>query len=77
MRRGGYDKEAVDARFRQLTTEKAGLSSSLTVSEKRVLELEGQLEEARKQVAENQNPSYAGLGGRASTMLRLAEEEAG
>ena len=77
VRRGGYDKEAVDARFRQLTTEKAGLSSSLTVSEKRVLELEGQLEEARKQVAENQNPSYAGLGGRASAMLRLAEEEAG
>ena len=30
----------------------------------------------RRQLDENLNPSYAGLGGRASAMLRLAEEEA-
>ena len=36
VRRGGYDKGAVDARVRQLTAEKSGLSSSLTESEKRV-----------------------------------------
>ena len=35
-----------------------------------------QLERPASELAENQNPSYAGLGGRASAMLRLAEEEA-
>ena len=30
----------------------------------------------RDQIAENENPTYAGLGGRASEMLRLAEEQA-
>ena len=65
VRRGGYDKSAVDSRVQQLASEKAGLSSSLTESEKRVLELEAQLEETRTELPENLNPSYAGLGGRA------------
>ena len=76
VRRNGYDRAAVDSRVRQLSSEKAGLSASLTDSEKRVLELEARLEEARTELAETSTPSYAGLGGRASTMLRLAEEEA-
>ncbi len=37
VRRGGYDKAAVDAGVQQLAGEKAGLSSSLTEAEKRVM----------------------------------------
>ena len=39
-------------------------------------ELEAALEALHTELAEAKNPSYAGLGGRASAMLRLAEEEA-
>ncbi len=76
VRRNGYDKAAVDSRMRQLASEKAGLSASLSDSERRVIDLESEVTETRKQVHEAKSPSYAGLGGRASTMLRLAEEEA-
>ncbi len=76
VRRGGYDKDAVDTRLRQLTTEKSGLSSSLSDSERRVLQLEEQVEHLQEDLSERQKPSYAGLGGRAAAMLRLAEEEA-
>ena len=76
VRRGGYDPSAVDSRVRQLLGEKTGLAQSLTESETRVLELEAELERVRTEVAEMERPSYAGLGGRASAMLRLAEEEA-
>ena len=72
VRRGGYDTGAVDARVHQLLTEKSGLSTSLTESERRVVELEAELEKARTDLAEMERPSYAGLGGRASAMLRLA-----
>jgi len=77
VRRGGYDPSAVDSRVRQLLGEKTGLAQSLTESETRVLELEAELERVRTEVAEMERPSYAGLGGRASAMLRLAEEEGG
>src|SRR6478735_11607220 len=60
VRRGGYDRDAVDAKLRQLTTEKAGLSGSLSQSERRVLELEEQLSHLSAELAENKNPSYAG-----------------
>src|SRR6478672_1125904 len=73
--RRGYDKDAVDAHVRQLAGERSGLSTSLSEAEKRVADLESKLEQARTELAENQTPSYAGLGGRASAMLRLAEEE--
>ena len=43
VRRGGYDREAVDARIRQLSSEKAGLGNSLTESERRALDLEQQV----------------------------------
>ena len=75
VRRGGYDQAAVDAQIRQLASEKASLGASLTESEQRVIELEAALEAAKAELAETDNPSYAGLGGRASAMLRLAEEE--
>ena len=73
--RVGYDRAAVDSRVRQLSSEKAGLDASLAESERRVADLEGQLAQARQDLAEQKSPSYAGLGGRASTMLRLAEED--
>ncbi len=75
VRRGGYDQAAVDAQIRQLASEKASLGASLTESEQRVIELEAALGAAKAELAETDNPSYAGLGGRASAMLRLAEEE--
>ena len=40
VRRGGYDKTAVDQRVGQLQTEKSGLATSLASSEQRVIELE-------------------------------------
>ena len=76
MVRRGYDRDAVDAHLRRLTTEKAGLGSTLAESERRTAALEQELGTLREQLPENHNPSYAGLGGRASAMLRLAEEEA-
>ena len=76
VRRGGYDKAAVDQRLHQLQSEKSGLSSSLTSSEERVIELEADLERLRAELKENANPTYAGLGGRAASMLKLAEDEA-
>ena len=76
VRRGGYDKAAVDAQVRQLTS-KSGLGTSLEQSERRVHELEKQLAApCRSSCARNESPSYAGLGGRASALLRMAEEEA-
>ena len=76
MRRNGYDKVAVDSRLRQLANEQSALVQRLSRSEARVAELEAALADPRTQLEEAQNPSYAGLGGRASAMLRLAEEEA-
>ena len=75
--RRGYDRDAVDAHLRRLTAEKAGLGSSLAEVRAPAAGLE-QRARARcaSKLEENENPSYAGLGGRASAMLRLAEEEA-
>jgi hypothetical protein len=76
VKRGGYDRAAVDAHIRQLSSEKAALGASLTESEQKVIELNEELEKLRSELAEQDTPSYAGLGGRATSMLRLAEEEA-
>ena len=76
VRRNGYDRTAVDTKVRQLSSEKAGLSASLTEAERRVMQLEAEVAAARDEISEQESPSYAGLGGRASAMLRLAEEEA-
>lgn len=76
VRRGGYDKTAVDLQVGRLVTEHASASSGLTQAEQRVGELEAELAAARQELSEQRTPSYAGLGGRASALLRLAEEEA-
>ena len=77
VRRGGYDATAVDTKVRQLVDETGRLSGALTEAERRVGDLEREIAAAREELAETERPSYAGLGGRASSMLRLAEEEAG
>ncbi len=76
VRRGGYDTGAVDRFVRTTTAEKAGLVASLTEAQSRLKSLQSEVEVLRTKVDENENPTYAGLGGRASEMLRLAEEQA-
>ena len=56
--------------------EKAGLTASLNQAQQRIKSLQGEVDSLRTTVEENQNPTYAGLGGKASEMLRLAEEQA-
>ena len=62
--------------LRQVQPEKAGPAPAPEPVRAAGRRAGGQLETARTELAENANPSYAGLGGRASAMLRLAEEEA-
>ncbi len=76
VRRGGYDTDAVDRFLRTTTAEKVGLSASLTEAQSRLRSLQAEVDALRTKVDENENPTYAGLGGRASEMLRLAEEQA-
>ncbi|MGZ4446145.1 MAG: hypothetical protein ACXVEC_05715, partial [Nocardioides sp.] len=76
VRRGGYDKDAVDRHLRTTAAEKAGLLASLQEAQGKLKVLEAQVSGLRERLAENEKPSYAGLGGKASEMLRLAEEQA-
>src|SRR3954452_15759856 len=76
VRRGGYDKDAVDRHLRTVAAEKAGLLASINEAQGKLKVLEAQVSELRQKLAENETPSYAGLGGKASEMLRLAEEQA-
>ena len=76
VRRGGYDKDAVDRRLLQFAGEKDGLSASLDRAREQIAQLEKKVEELSHQAKESDTPSYAGLGGRASELLRLAEEQA-
>ncbi len=76
VRRGGYDPAAVDRQMHALAGEKAGLEAGLNDAKAKIAALEKQVAALKTEVAENKNPTYAGLGGRASEMLRLAEEQA-
>ena len=75
VRRGGYDTAAVDSFVRTTSAEKAGLAASLTEAQSRLKALQAEVDSLRTTVEENQNPTYAGLGGKASELLRLAEEQ--
>ena len=75
-RRGGYDKDAVDHKMQEVSAERTALTSSLSEARKRVADLEAELQQLKVKATEVEKPSYAGLGGRASEMLRLAEEQA-
>jgi cell division septum initiation protein DivIVA len=76
VRRGGYDTAAVDSYLRTASAERAGLAASLTEAQSRLQSLHAEVEALRTKVEENEHPTYAGLGGKASEMLRLAEEQA-
>ena len=76
VRRGGYDQAAVDRHVHTLAGEKAGLTASLNDAKSRITALEREVSQLRERASETENPTYAGLGGRASEMLRLAEEQA-
>src|SRR4051812_13375683 len=76
VRRGGYDPASVDRQMHTLAGEKAGLTAGLNDAKARVAALEKELAALREKVSEHDSPTYAGLGGRASEMLRLAEEQA-
>src|SRR5213595_1051555 len=69
VRRGGYDTAAVDKHLRTVTAEKAGLAASLTEAQARLKALQAEVDALRTEIDENQNPTYAGLGGKASEML--------
>ena len=61
VRRGGYDKAAVDQRVQQLLSEKSGLAAGLASSEERVIELEAELERLQAQLAEAQREARDAL----------------
>ncbi|MDQ1614526.1 MAG: hypothetical protein QOJ60_465 [Actinomycetota bacterium] len=65
VRRGGYDRAAVDSFF-----------DSFDADSRRVATLQAELGALRSRLAENAEPTYAGLGGHAAAILRLAEEQA-
>ncbi|MGH3364649.1 MAG: DivIVA domain-containing protein, partial [Nocardioidaceae bacterium] len=74
--RRGYDPSAVDRRLHTLAGEKAGLNAGIKEARAKAAKLEKQVSDLRRELSEKEAPSYAGLGGRASEMLRLAEEQA-
>ncbi|MFD4327396.1 hypothetical protein ACFWQC_22350 [Nocardioides sp. NPDC058538] len=77
MRRGGYDPGTVNARVQQLLQANGQGQSALRNAQRRIAELERKVTDLKAAATQgNEAPSYASLGGRASAMLRLAEEEA-
>src|SRR5689334_23632580 len=64
VRRGGYDKDAVDRHLRTTSAEKAGLIASLNESQDKLRALQAENAQLREKTAEIDTPSYAGLGGR-------------
>ena len=74
--RRGYDTTSVDRLFQTLTAEKKLLTSQVAELQKRNAEVTKELESLRTDASERDNPTFAGLGGKASEILRLAEEQA-
>lgn len=76
VRRGGYDRAAVDARIQEQQAALTTAERAAADARRRVSELESQVAELRTQMAEVGEPTYAGLGGRAASLLSLAEDQA-
>lgn len=72
VRRGGYDKAAVDAYVARMAAASAGTSSA----QQELASLRDTVADLEQRLSEVDNPTYAGLGGRAAAVLRLAQEEA-
>src|SRR3712207_5760836 len=70
--RRGYDTTSVDRKVSALLREKAALITALEETRSHTSELEQQL----RRLDGTEAPTYADLGGRASELLRLAEEQA-
>jgi hypothetical protein len=68
----GYDRAAVDDYVRSLEATMVQVRQQAAGAQKQASELERQLEESRN----NNDADYTNLGGRASEILRLAEEQA-
>ena len=66
VRRGGYDKDAVDARLRQLAADHAEFGQRATRAEARISELETALAEARREPRSRRTPVSAAARARCS-----------
>lgn len=79
----GYDRRQVDEYLDRVEHDLAVAQSDreaaverATVTEQRLDSLEKEVRAARQQLVESARPTYAGLGARVASLLRLAEEEA-
>ena len=75
-RRGGYDRQAVDDFVRANESGRREATAALERAEQRQQQLQAEVDQLHHTMAEAEAPTYSGLGGRASEMLRLAEEQA-
>jgi len=79
----GYDRRQVDEYLDRVEhdlsvaqADRDAASTRIALLEKRLDELENELQAARHQLAEGARPTYAGLGRRVEQLLSIAEEEA-
>ena len=76
VRRGGYDKAAVDQYVSQFHAGQSEASQAARRAEENNQRLTKRVAELEQQLSEQANPTYSGLGAHAAAMLRLAEEQA-
>jgi len=72
----GYDRQAVDDYVRTLEASVVQSRGHAAELEKQVTGLQDQLEESKLREVDPEDVDYAGLGGRANEILRLAQEQA-
>ena len=72
----GYDRQAVDEYVRTLEASVVQSRSHAAELEKQVTGLQDQLQESKLRETDPEDVDYAGLGGRANEILRLAQEQA-
>ncbi|MEP6469313.1 MAG: hypothetical protein ABJC24_06035 [Chloroflexota bacterium] len=76
VRRGGYDKAAVDAHLAQQQAGEANANADVQAAMDENARLSARVAELEQLLSEQGNPTYSGLGAHAAAMLRLAEEQA-
>ena len=65
----GYDRTQVDQKVHSLTSSLNETRSQVATLDSEVLKLSGELAEARRELAENDRPSYSGLGARVERLF--------